>query len=145
MRTPLEPSGVGVCAVHRQPAVAYTRPVTDAPRELEPKEWAKWWKESGERELRQILFWRWDPIGVADEFPYTEDEYDGYATRVASLLHDEASPEAVADYLGTVERESMGLDEKRRADAHRREVVRFILEWYPESLSRWREFGPSRR
>jgi hypothetical protein len=88
--------------------------MTDA--ELEPKQWAKWWKESGERELRQILFWRWDPIGVADEFPYTEEAYDGYVMHVASLLRDEASLDAVADYLGAVERDSMGIHETPRAE-----------------------------
>ena len=113
--------------------------------ELEPKQWARWWAQAGERELRKILFWRWDPLGVADHFPSTEDEYDDYAPHVAALLRDDASLEAVAYYLATVERESMGVHETRRADVHRREVARFILEWYSESLGRWQEFGPSQR
>jgi hypothetical protein len=117
--------------------------MTDA--ELEPKQWARWWKEAGERELRQILFWRWDPIGVADEFPYTEEEYDRYVMHVASLLRDEASLDAVADYLGAVERDSMGIHETPRAQAHRREVAHFLWDpWYPNSVGRWQEFGPTR-
>ena len=117
--------------------------MTDA--ELEPKQWAKWWEESGERELRQILFWRWDPIGVADEFPYTQEEYDGYVAQVASLLRDAASLDAVADYLGAVERDRMGIHETPRTEAHRREVARFLWQsWYPNSVGRWEEFGPTR-
>ncbi len=113
--------------------------------ELEPNQWAKWWTESGERELRQILFWRWDPIGVADDFPVTEDEYDSYVMHVASLLRDAASLDAVADYLGTVERDSMGIHETPRAEAHRREVASFLLDsWYPNSVGRWEELGPAR-
>lgn len=40
---------------------------------------AQWWDETGEYELRQILHWRWDPIGVSSVFPYAADEYDDYA------------------------------------------------------------------
>lgn len=41
---------------------------------LTTDEFARWWHETGEHELRQLLLWRWDPIGVADYFPNTVGE-----------------------------------------------------------------------
>ena len=55
------------------------------------EEFALWWSETGERELRQLLFWKWDPIGVNPFFPRTADEYDGYATQVVTALRTGAS------------------------------------------------------
>jgi len=58
----------------------------DDPEPLDADEFARWWKETGEHELRQILFWKWDPIGVSDIFPNTADDYDGYAPPIVSAL-----------------------------------------------------------
>lgn len=41
-------------------------------------EWVRWWRQTGERELRCILMTAWDPIGVGDA-PEAWDEYDSYA------------------------------------------------------------------
>lgn len=41
-------------------------------------------------ELRQILYWRWDPIGVSDEFPLNAGEYDLYWFRCRDLPRSEA-------------------------------------------------------
>jgi hypothetical protein len=46
----------------------------------------RWWTETGEFELRQILHWKWDPIGVAYKFPWAADEYDMYVPQVAESL-----------------------------------------------------------
>lgn len=27
-------------------------------------------------ELRRVLYWQWDPIGVRDDFPHSAGEYD---------------------------------------------------------------------
>ena len=51
-------------------------------------ELVRWWAETGERELRQLLYWKWDPIGVNDSFPWAVDEYDGYAPQILSALRD---------------------------------------------------------
>jgi hypothetical protein len=65
----------------------------DPPEQLTTEEFARWWKETGEHELRQILLWRRDPIGVADFFPNTAEEYDGYAPQIVQSLRNGASPE----------------------------------------------------
>ena len=105
------------------------------PVDLTREEFARWWRETGERELRQVLFWRWDPIGVAEAFPDTADEYDGYGPGVVALLRAGASEDDLADHLGFVERETMLLssdDPDRRA-----EVAQLLASWFGNSLARW--------
>ena len=104
------------------------------------EQFARWWKDTGERELRQILFWRWDPIGISSAFPTTADEYDGYTAGVVLLLRSGASDQELADHLGFVEREAMGLS--RDAADHRAEVARMLAAWFLRSLVSWREHGP---
>jgi hypothetical protein len=41
-----------------------------AEEELTPAEFTRWRRETGERELGQLLLWRWDPIGVACDPTY---------------------------------------------------------------------------
>jgi hypothetical protein len=106
------------------------------PADLTREQFARWWRETGERELRQILFWRWDPIGVADAFPTTADEYDSYGPGVVALLQAGASEDDMADHLGFVERETMllsGDDPGRRA-----EVAQLLASWFGNSIAGWR-------
>ena len=58
--------------------------------------------------IQAILLKDWDPIGIQD-VPEAQDEYDGYVGGVYRLLANDASVEAIAEHLGTVERDSMGL------------------------------------
>lgn len=99
------------------------------PRPLSPGEHHRWWKDRGGRELRQLLYWRWDPIGVSDAFPVTLDEYDSYTGALARLLHVGGDTAAVSAYLETIERERMGAPGRQRSaldggTAHRRLVRR---------------------
>ncbi len=81
-----------------------------APERKEPP-FEQWWEENGFRELHQLLLWRWDPIGVADDsFPYAETEYDGYARRIAELLHDGHGTDEIAQHLAGIALHSDGLD-----------------------------------
>jgi len=64
---------------------------------------AQWWDETGECELRQILHWRWDPIGVANVFPYAADEYDSQLPSVVDALRARASAADIARLLATIE------------------------------------------
>ena len=111
--------------------------------DLTTDEFARWWRETGEHELRQLLLWRWDPIGVADYFPSTADEYDGYAPQVVQLLRSGGRAEAVAAHLSDVERQSMDgpLTSPERLDY----LGSLIREWYENSQSSWSDFGPVRR
>jgi hypothetical protein len=56
-------------------------------------------------ELRQILYWRWDPLGVSDSFPLSGGEYDQYAAELLSRLEAGAREDEVTAYLEWVERE----------------------------------------
>jgi hypothetical protein len=111
------------------------------PAELTRDEFARWWRETGAPELRQVLFWRWDPIGVSESFPHAADEYDGYAPGVVALLRAGAGEEDLADHLGFVERETMDLpmdDPERRV-----EVARLLAAWFANSVEAWRHRGPA--
>ena len=110
-----------------------------APADLTRDQFARWWRETGERELSQVLFWRWDPIGVSAEFPSTADEYDSYGPGVVALLRAGASADDVADHLGFVERETMGLamdDPERRAA-----VAQLLAAWFDNSVDTWQRSG----
>lgn len=96
-----------------------------------------WWREAGFRELRQLLLWRWDPIGVADHsFPWAEDEYDMYVRPLAELLDDGATASQVADYLDRITIEDITVGDRLAPD-----VAALIVAWYAESRTCHREFG----
>ncbi len=120
--------------------IAFCRVAQD---ELTTDEFARWWRETGERELGQLLLWRWDPIGVADDFPYTAGEYDDYAPQIAQKLRAGADGKAVADHLRTVERDAMDgpFTRRKRLDY----LASLLRQWYENSQASWREFGPLRR
>jgi hypothetical protein len=106
-----------------------------APPDLTRKQFARWWRETGERELRQVLFWRLDPIGVANGFPDMADEYDDYGPGVVALLRAGASEDDLADHLAFVERETIGVptdDPDRRA-----EVAQLLTLWFATSVDSW--------
>lgn len=112
-------------------------------RRLDAEEFGRWWKETGEFELRQILHWKWDPIGVSSAFPYAADEYDSYAPGIGSAISKGASPDDVAQLLSSIEQDRMGLGE---GSAKRRQAVaEDIVAWFDSSHIRWAEFGPLRR
>lgn len=58
--------------------------------------------------IRQILFWEWDPVGIADE-EWPEDEYDAYIGPVYRILSSTRSEPDLIDYLQTTARETMGV------------------------------------
>ena len=107
------------------------------------EEFARWWKETGEFELRQLLYWRWDPIGIAGAFPAAADEYDSYAPQIVSALRQGASSGEIAQLLIRIERDSMGFGEA--ADDRQQSVALDILAWFEQSQDRWTNFGPLRR
>jgi len=55
--------------------------------------------------LKHFFWIEWDPIGCG----VPEDEYDTYALQAFGMLKNGASTEQVADYLTSIELESMGL------------------------------------
>ena len=113
--------------------------MTTEPQEPTAAEFARWWRETGERELRQVLFWRWDPLGVSDYFPNTADEYDGYAPGVVALLRLGVAPDVLADHLDFLEREPMGLPP--RDATPRIEVAELLGAWFVNSIDAWAQHG----
>jgi hypothetical protein len=111
--------------------------------QLDRDEFARWWSGVGERQLGEILFWRWDPIDVAQDLPYSEGEYDEYAPSVAAVLQRGGNAEQVAQHLSEVECEAW--DERQTSDTDLRQVAEFIVKWYGDSMTWWKEFGTVRR
>lgn len=77
------------------------------------------------RAVQEILFRKWDPIGVNDNENLC-DEYNNYATTLARALAAGADAYKLLALLFRFQRESMGLsniDEKR--DRH---VVQLLLD-----------------
>lgn len=107
--------------------------------ELSLEEHALWWKEAGGSQLRQVLFWRWDPIGVSQfAFPAAHDEYDSYAGPLVNLLREHAGVQQVQEYLRETEEQTMGLSSGPGADDRRRDLAMFIAAWYPSSIQYWK-------
>ena len=117
--------------------------MTDAAERLSTDDFARWWKETGERELCQLMYWEWDPIGVHDSFPHAVDEYDGYAPQIVQAIKRGATEDEIAAMLETIERDHMGLGGAPSNLAG--SVVMRVFHWYEQSQKRWLEFGPLRR
>jgi hypothetical protein len=102
---------------------------------LTDAEHAAWFRARGEEQLRELLFWRWDPIGVASAFPHTWDEYDRYAPRVVGVLRAGGDAAAVADELGRIEHEVIGLERGERPATVAAAAA--IVAWYAASTTAW--------
>ena len=102
---------------------------------LADEDHARWWSAVGEDELRQLLYWRWDPIQVSDDFPATKGEYDDYAGPLMRALRDGAQVEQVFDLVRRIEIEYMG-GELSGGNALRA-LAYSITDWYEESIAQW--------
>jgi hypothetical protein len=76
-------------------------------------------------EIRNVLMTVWDPIGIKDE-PNAQDEYDCYLGPIFGLLTQGKSDEEIADYLVSVESETMGLGTTTRQ--HMSATIRALRE-----------------
>jgi hypothetical protein len=92
--------------------------------------WQDWWKHFGAVELRHLLLVWWDPIGVYG-VPQAIDEYDTYSGQIARMLREGSDARVIAEYLGDVTADMMGLS---RAPAHDAEAARRIVEWYERAM-----------
>ena len=58
-----------------------------------------------------VLVQYWDPIGVhTTDHEYTKDEYSGYVPQLIGLVVHGATDAQIAESLGTLESENMGLE-----------------------------------
>lgn len=117
--------------------------MTTEPKELNGS--AAWWDETGEYELRQILHWRWDPIGISNAFPYAADEYHNYSSVLVDSLRARASASQISELLATIEDDRIfggALAAAGTRVDRLRELGETIVAWYEASQRRWSEFGP---
>ena len=122
---------------------AYFSAMSTEPMELSGP--VQWWDETGKYELCQILHWRWDPIGIANVFPYAADEYDSYAPVLVDALRARASAGEISRLLATIEDDRIfgrAPACTEEPDDRLREMGEAIVGWYEASQRRWAEFGP---
>ncbi|WP_217924901.1 hypothetical protein [Miltoncostaea oceani] len=100
---------------------------------LSPQEHSEWEKRAF-LELRQLLYWRWDPIGVSDSFPVTAGEYDSYARTLLGLLAAGMTPREISGYLREVELTWMEIDADEET---RRTAGQLISNWFQASRAAW--------
>ena len=62
-----------------------------------------------------VLLRDWDPIGINDE-PNAADEYESYVAGVQGLVVSGASVHEIAQHLGMLEENQMGLERRTHAD-----------------------------
>jgi hypothetical protein len=89
----------------------------------------RWWRERGERELRELLL-GWDPIGVAGEPGWPPDEYDAFLEPLANRLRDGVSEDELTTFLEGAVREHVGLEPDREREAG---LARELVGWYSRS------------
>jgi hypothetical protein len=98
---------------------------------MDAQEHESWWRERGDRELRDLLLREWDPIGISRIADSQLDEYEHYAGQLVRRLRAGATDEEVAAVLEGF-RADMGLEP---SDEPPLRVARIIREWYRSSTS----------
>jgi hypothetical protein len=96
---------------------------------MDAAEHERWWRERGDRELRELLLREWDPIGISQLAEPQLDEYEHYAGQLMRRLRAGATEDELAAVLEGF-RKDMGLapgDEPPAGPA------RAIREWYLRS------------
>ena len=85
-----------------------------------------WWRERGEAQLRALLF-EWDPIGVAAEPGWPEDEYDDLIDPLRERLAAGTTAGELSIYLEQHVTGYIGVDSE--ADREERFAAR-LVEWW---------------
>ena len=65
------------------------------------------------RRIDEILFYRWDPIGVSTDI-CPRDEYRSYLPKVFKLASSEGAEQELSDYLYSVETSDIGVRGSRQ-------------------------------
>jgi len=76
---------------------------------MDVNEHERWWRERGARELRDLLYEEWDPIGMKRIAEDSADEYEAYAGQIVRRLRAGADGEDIAQLLESF-RVEMGLE-----------------------------------
>jgi hypothetical protein len=94
--------------------------VTERAAAKSAAEWREFWRAHGMRELRSLLRAAWRPLAAAPEA-------DDASFRIASLLGSRASAAAIADELGRIRRDTLGLEPAPGEDA---QTAERIAAWF---------------
>ena len=88
------------------------------------------------RRVDEVLYYVWDPIGVAPS-PVTRDEYQRYLPKVFAMLQEGSGVSPIAAYLDNVATERMGLNGNPE---HSKQVAELLLDCKTEIYRiRWRQ------
>jgi hypothetical protein len=93
----------------------------------------RWWRERGGRELCELLFYEWDPIGLSRLADQELDEYEHYAGQLARRLRAGAGEDELGAVLEGF-RTEMGLEPAAESSL---EIARRIRDWYARSKEEW--------
>lgn len=85
------------------------------------------WKRLAAR-IDEVLYYVWDPIGASDA-PEARDEYGSYALQVTGLLKRGACTKELAEFLGQVARDEMGLSESPGRAKTDRSTAELLVRW----------------
>jgi hypothetical protein len=77
------------------------------------------------RRIDEVLFYVWDPIGVA-RVPEARDEYESYVPQIFRRLNATTDGREVAEYLHWLSTEHIGVGANQAHDA---EVAELLLGW----------------
>lgn len=75
------------------------------------------------KRVDEILFYRWDPIGISDS-DWPRDEYQSYLPRVFGMVLESETPDKIAEFLGRIATENMGLGS---SPEHDRAIAELML------------------
>jgi hypothetical protein len=112
-------------------AVSFDFTLLDPP--LDEEDRAKW-RAEGIAQLAQILYWRWDPLGMSQLFPDTAGEYDQYAEKLVDLLGLGVVDGDVGGQLGSWERIAIGAP-RTSSQEKLTGLEEQILDWYDRSTA----------
>jgi hypothetical protein len=98
---------------------------------MDAQAYERWWRERGDRELRELLLREWDPIGISDLADSQLDEYEHYAGQLVRRLRAGATEEEIAAVLERF-RTDMGLEP---SDEPPLGVAHSIRDWYRRSTA----------
>ena len=89
-------------------------------------EWRAFWQLRGMAELRLVLGASWEPLVGTPP-----GEYDRYPFRVASLLGSRASADALANELGRIRRDELGIEPDPAEDTR---AATKITRWFEHAV-----------
>lgn len=101
--------------------------------------WDQWWRQRGERGLREAVWTHRDPIGLrdfaGDEDDRYMDEYDSYLAPIAAYLRTGADLASLGRLLDGFADLNMGLG---RSLSESRKSAQALIDWYQTEIAKMR-------